>query len=227
MPKLSFVVPTKNRLEWVGECLVSILEQTEKDIEIIVVDDCSEDGTKEFLDEWATKDKRVKVIHNSTPQGGGKSRNIGASLASSEIICPMDDDDEVPNDRAEATLRWFSEHPESEMVNFPYVRIGYFGEILETFAGSDFDHEEFKKSGHISYFCNPSCAYKKKSGEEVGGYGEERKGVTDDIQFVKKWVESGKKIDFDNRIYAVMHRVLPNSMMSEQRGWKPEWAVAK
>lgn len=225
MPKLSFVLPTRNRLEWVGECIQSLLDQTEEDIEIIVVNDASDDGTKEFLDDYVSQDKRVKIIHNEKRLGGGISRNMGASLASSEIIAQADDDDVYPVDRAEMTLRWFTEHPDSELVNFPYVRIDYFGNILETFWGSEFNTEEFKKNGNISYFCNPTVSYKKKSAEEVGGYGEEKGGLTDDIQFVRKWVDSGKKIDFDNRIFGVMHRVLPNSMMSSQRGFKQEWAT--
>lgn len=225
MPKISFVLPTRNRLEWVGECIQSLMDQTEKDIEIIVVNDASDDGTKEFLDEWATKDTRVKVIHIETQMGGGACRNVGAGLATSEIIAPADDDDVYPNDRASQTIKWFEEHPKSELVNFPYVRIDYFGDILETFWGSEFDHDGFKKNGTINYFCNPSCAYKKKSAQEIGGYEKETDGKTDDIQFVEKWVNAGKKIDFDNRIFGVMHRVLPQSMMSKQRGFKSEWAV--
>lgn len=227
MPKLSFVVPTKNRLEWIGECLVSLLDQTEKDIEVIVVNDGSTDGTKEFLDEWATKDPRVKVIHNETSFGCGKSRNLGAEAATSDIIAVMDDDDMVPNDRAEMTLRWFNEHPESELVNFPYVRIGYFGEVLETFLGSDFDYDAYEKTGSPNYFSNASCAIKKKAYEEVGGYPSETKELTDDFQFVQNWIKAGKKIGYDNRIFGVMHRVLPNSMMVGFRGWKQEWAVGK
>jgi glycosyltransferase involved in cell wall biosynthesis len=227
MPKLSFVLPTHNRIEWMPECLQSLLEQTEKDIEIIVVNDASTDGTKEFLDEWAVKDQRVKVIHNDKSMGGGVSRNIGAEASTSEIIAVCDDDDVYPNDRAEATLRWFSEHPESEMVNFPYVRIGYFREILETFWGGEFDTDAFKKDGTVSYFCNPSAAYKKSAAHEIGGYCPEKEGMTDDIQFVKNWIAAGKKIDFDKRIFGVMHRVLPESMMAKQRGFRPEWVGAR
>jgi glycosyltransferase involved in cell wall biosynthesis len=225
MAKLSFVVPTKDRLEWIGECLVSLMNQTEKDIEIVIVNDGSTDGTKEFLDDWAVKDPRVKVIHNETSLGCGKSRNIGAEAATGEIVASMDDDDEAPNDRAEATLRWFSEHPESELVNFPYVRVNYFGEVTETFLGSEFDYEGYAKTGNPNYFSNASAAMKKKSFTEVGGYPSETKELTDDYQFVKNWVTAGKKIDFDKRIFGVMHRVLPNSMMVGFRGWDPKWSI--
>lgn len=225
MPKISFVVPSKNRIAWLPECLVSLLDQTEKDIEVIVVNDGSNDGTKEFLDDWAMQDPRVKVIHNETSLAAGKSRNIGMEAAASEIIGVMDDDDTVPEDRAEVTLRWFREHPESELVTFPYMRIGYFGEHLEPFWGTDFDHEAFKKDGSVSYFCNPACAYKKKSAEEMGGYPSENSQKTDDIQFLENWVKAGKRVDFDNRAMTVLHRVMPQSMMASQRGWRPEWVV--
>src|SRR5690606_10713863 len=118
-------------------------------------------------------------------------------LASAPIICVCDDDDVYPVDRAEATLRWFQEHPESELVNFPYVRVGYFDEILETFEGGEFDHEVFKKTGAVSYFCNPTVAYRKDSAIEMGGYPSETSEKTDDYQFVTNWVSAGKKIDFD------------------------------
>lgn len=225
MPKLTFVLPTRNRIEWVGECIQSLLDQSEKDIEIIVIDDASDDGTKEFLDEWAAKDLRVRVIHNETPMGAGRSRNLGTELAQADIVAQMDDDDFCPHDRAEATLKWFAEHPDSELVTMPYVRVDYFGEVMEPFWGTEFDHEAFKKDGTVSYFCNPATAYRKAAGLAVGGYGEEKEGLTDDIQFVRKWVEAGKKIDFDKSIFAVCHRVLPTSMMAQQRGWNPEWAV--
>jgi glycosyltransferase involved in cell wall biosynthesis len=224
-PKISFVVPTHNRLEWVGLCLQSLMDQTEKDIEIIVVNDCSTDGTKEFLDEWATQDERVTLFHNGEPQGGGRSRNIGMKIASAPIIAVCDDDDVYPEDRAEKILRWFAENPESELVNFPYIRIGYFDEHLENFWGSQFDHDAFKKDGSVSYFCNPTAAFKKESGLEVGGYPPETDKMTDDVQFITNWVAAGKKIDFDNRAFGCLHRVLPNSMMVKNRGWKPEWVT--
>lgn len=226
MPKISFVMPTHNRLEWVGEAIQSLLEQTEKDIEIIVVDDASDDGSAEWLDDFAKTDSRIRVFHNATNQGGGKSRNIGTALAASEIIAVCDDDDVYPSDRAEVILKWFTENPEGELVNFPYVRIDYFGDIMPPpFYGSPFDEVNFKEHGVVNYFCNPSVAYKKKSGDEIGGYCPETADKTDDIQFLTNWIAAGKKVGFDNRAFGVMHRVLPDSMMAKQRGFKSEWAV--
>lgn len=225
-PRISFVLPTYNRNEWVGETIQSLREQTVEDIEIVVVDDASNDGTNELL-EWAIQDPRIKVIYNEKNLGAGKSRNIGADAATAEIVAVCDSDDIYPPDRAEATLRWFDENPTGELVNFPYVRVGYFGENLEAFNGAEFNEEEFKKDGKVSHFCNPSVAYKKNSAAEMGGYVPETEGMTDDIQFLQNWIGAGKKVGFDNRIYGVQHRVLPNSMMSKQRGFRPEWVGQK
>lgn len=226
MPKISFVLPTYNRVAWVGECIQSLLDQTEKDIEIIVVNDASTDGTMEFLYDWAGK-KGVKLINNSKNIGGGLSRNLGINYSSADIVAMCDDDDFYPNDHAKNIIRWFDEHPESELVNFPYMRVGYFGEHLEAFWGREFDHEAFKENGTVTFFANPTAAMRKKSVLEVGGYPAETEGKTDDIQFLHKWVEAGKKVDFDNRAFGCLHRVMPNSMMAKMRGWRPEWVGSK
>ena len=216
-------MPTRNRLEWIGESIQSVLSQTVEDIELVIVNDASDDGTKEFLDDWAAKFPRVKIIHNETRQGGGKSRNIGMKAASAPIIAVCDDDDLNANERAELILKHFEQNPKSELVTFPYISIGYCNERLEEFEGQDFNHEAFLESGHISYFCNPSTAYKKESAEEVGGYEAETETQTDDVQFVAKWVKSGKRIDFQPGYFVNFHRILPNSMMVKQRGFDPKW----
>ena len=229
MPKLSFVVPTHNRVEWLPLCLQSLLSQSEPDIEIVIVNDGSEDDTKEFLDTWAVKDPRVKVIHNDKSLGAGKSRNIGCDAASSDIIAVCDDDDVYINTRAKDILGWFERNPGSELVTFPYVSIDYFENILEEFRGMPFNHEIFKEKNAVSYFCNPSAAYKKASAQEIGGYPSENEQSTDDFQFLKNWVNAGKKVDYcgddgeGNVPFATMHRILPDSMMARHRGFDPSW----
>lgn len=232
MPKLSFVIPTFNRVAWVGQAIESCLGQAEQDIEVVVVDDASTDGTDELLEHY-NNNPRVKLIRNEENKGAGVSRNIGAEAASSEIIVVMDSDDLCIDTRAEETLKWFDKNPSSELVTFPYLTVDYFDNVIGNDDGKPFDHESFIKDGGVSYFSNPSSAYKKKSALEIGGYQKEKEGLTDDYQFVKKWVESGKKIDFcgDNGKgeipYVTLHRVLPDSIMAKIRGWSPKWVNAQ
>lgn len=225
-PKVSFVLPTRNRIEWVAEAAQGLLQQTVKDIELIIVDDASSDGTAELLNWFADKDPRVRIVFNETQQGAGASRTIGHTLAKAPIIGVCDDDDVYPIERAELILDWFDKNKESELVNFPYVRVGFFNEILESFAGMPFDEKIFKESGQITYFSNPTVAVKRDSVLAVP-YRKEEDGKTDDYQFVQDWIAAGKKIDFMPDEPICMHRVLPKSVMAEKRGWKPEWAAAK
>jgi len=226
-PLISFVAPTYNNIAWLPEMIQSILAQTIHDIELIIVNDGSTDGTKEFLDDWAVKDDRVMIVHNETNLGAGPSRNIGMNLAKADIIGVCDADDCYPVERAEITLEHFKKYPESELINYGYLSVGYNNEIVEYYDGKPFDHEDFVKTGQISYFCNPTVAYKKESGIEMGGYPKENQGMTDDAQFVKNWIQSGRKIDFQHGPYMCMHRVLPTSMMTKFRGFKPEWVTKK
>lgn len=233
MPKISFVVPTYNSIAWLPLCINSLLAQTVEDIEVVIVNDGSTDGTKEFLDDYYGDNPRVKIIHNEKNMGAGYSRNFGASMASSEIIGVADADDVYINEHAQNILNWFEKHPKSELVNFPYVTIDYFENVVEAHRGQPFDHEGHLKDGGVNYFCNPSSAYKKSVMAEVGGYEVEKEGITDDMQMIQKWVKAGKKVDFcgndgsDNVPFGVMHRILPNSMMAKLRGFDPRWIRKK
>lgn len=219
-PLVSYVLPTKNRVEWLGEALLSLVTQSEPDIEIIVINDGSTDDTKELLESaWVQADHRIRVIHHEESQGAGPSRNEGTVLAKANIVAQFDDDDMSVDNRTYETLKWFKEHPESEMVSFPYVRVSMLNEIQENFPGEPFDYEEYAKNGHIRYFCNPSCAYKRESFLDTKGYQRESKDETDDYGMVRNWIKAGKKIDFCPGEAVLLHRVLPNSMMTQFRGY--------
>lgn len=225
-PLISYVLPTFNRVEWVAEAMASLLQQTIKEVELIVVDDGSTDGSEELLNWFADKDKRVKLIFNAINQGAGRSRNIGNNLASADIIGVCDSDDVYPDCRTEETLKFFKEHANGPiMMTAPYVRVNYFGNSTEDFNGEPFDEKLFKETGGVSYFCHPNAAYMKKDILEIGGYKPETDKVTDDYQLVQDWIGAGKKIGLCKTNYLCGHRVLPNSIMAKQRGFKPEWAA--
>lgn len=223
MPKISFVVPVYNRVEWIGECLQGLLGQTVDDIEVVAVDDGSNDGTREFLQSWFAPKSKAKLVCNEKNMGAGRSRNAGIEAATGEIIAVCDSDDIYPVTRAERILKFFKDVPEGAMLNAPYVRIGYNNEVLEKFEGCHFDHDAFKHDKSISFFCHPAAAYTKKDILEIGGYKPETEEKTDDFQLVEDWISAGKKIAFDQEEFHCLHRVLPNSIMQKMRGFDPRW----
>lgn len=102
-PLVSFVVPVYNVAPYVGKCLVSIAGQTVRDIEIIVVDDGSTDGTGNVCDEFAAEDGRIRIFHTKNC-GVSHARNIGIDEATGEFVCFVDADDWVAPEFAERMI---------------------------------------------------------------------------------------------------------------------------
>jgi len=92
MPKVSVVILTFNRAKFLAQAIRSVLDQTYQDFEIIVVDDCSTDGTKQTVRNFF--DKRIKYLRHEFNKGEGAGRNDGIRIATGEYIAFLDDDDE-------------------------------------------------------------------------------------------------------------------------------------
>ena len=90
--KLSVVVPVYKVEKYLARCIESILEQSFADFELILVDDGSPDRCPAICDEYAQKDDRIKVIHQ-TNRGLSSARNAGIECASGEYIAFIDSDD--------------------------------------------------------------------------------------------------------------------------------------
>lgn len=222
-PKISFVVPTHNRIQWVAQCVGSLLGQDMKEVEVIVVDDGSEDGTYDMLTEWLKDEPRAKIVRNEVSIGAGESRNKGTALASAPIIGVCDDDDFYPSDRARNTLKFFESNPSGVMLTGSYLRVNLVDDPVQKFIAEEFDEKTFKESGRVNYFCHPAAAYTKKDFEEHGGYKKENETVTDDYMFLKRWIECGKKVGVISDDFLCYHRVLSDSIMQKHRGFNPEW----
>lgn len=91
---VTIVLPIYNVEKYLDRCLMSVVEQTYKNLEIILVDDGSPDNCPLMCDEWAKKDARIKVVHK-TNEGLGMARNTGIDNASGKYIFFLDSDDSV------------------------------------------------------------------------------------------------------------------------------------
>ena len=97
MPKISVIIPVYNVEKYLAECLTSVVNQTFKDIEIICINDGSTDNSPKILEEFAQKDRRIKII-NQENQGMSCARNAGLAVATGEYITFVDSDDYISTD---------------------------------------------------------------------------------------------------------------------------------
>src|SRR3954452_19666344 len=95
MPRISVVVPIYNVEPYLDDCLQSLVDQTFRDFEVVVVDDGSQDGSRAIAERFAARDDRFRIVEQ--PNGGlGKARNTGAEHATGEFLAFVDSDDVLP-----------------------------------------------------------------------------------------------------------------------------------
>ena len=91
--KVSIIIPVYNVEKYISQCLDSAINQSLKDIEIIIVDDCGSDKSMDIAKEYAKNDSRIKIIKNSQNQGPFTSRNNAVLAANGEYLVFLDSDD--------------------------------------------------------------------------------------------------------------------------------------
>lgn len=109
-PLVSIIVPVYNAGELLSPCLSSLVRQTLKEIEIILVLDCPTDGSDKVCEEFATRDSRIKIVRNEHNLHIGESRNRGLKAATGEYVGFSDDDDYQKPTMYEHLYRKAKEH---------------------------------------------------------------------------------------------------------------------
>lgn len=132
-PLISVIVPIFNSEKYIEECIESIINQTYKNLEIILVDDGSTDGSPQICDDFAKKEDRIKVIHKKNG-GPSSARNAGIDAANGEYLGFVDSDDFIANDLYETLLNGFKIHQEGKIGIVNSRICQYIDGKIETFA---------------------------------------------------------------------------------------------
>ncbi|MGO9085973.1 MAG: glycosyltransferase family 2 protein [Candidatus Sulfotelmatobacter sp.] len=111
---ISVVIPYYNRELYIDETVQSVLAQTLKPLEIIIVNDCSRESSRKYLERYAETCKIVDLPYNV---GLAAARNAGIRVARGQFIALLDDDDLWLPDKLEVQLRYMEEHPECFLVH--------------------------------------------------------------------------------------------------------------
>jgi glycosyltransferase involved in cell wall biosynthesis len=145
-PRVSVLIPTYNRAALLREALDSVMCQSFRDFEIIVVDDGSDDDTCKVVAEYEGVEY-VYIDHG----GPARARNVGMERARGEYLCLLDSDDLYYPHKLALQVEWLDAHPECLMVYTEF----------SGFDGRGFWEEFHLKNYHKSAYRNPDCAYER------------------------------------------------------------------
>ena len=162
-PIVSIVLPIYNVERYLDRCVRSVVGQSYKNIEIILVDDGSEDSCPEICDAWALRDERIKVIHKKNA-GLGMARNTGIDNATGDYICFFDSDDYIREDAVERIVGCIG-RTGAEIVIFGFAFVNAQGEIEE--SNIPFTPKKMYKGNEVREWLLPNLigSGKKTSGK--------------------------------------------------------------
>lgn len=109
MPTVSIVTPVYNAEKLISETIESVLNQTYSDFEMLIVDDCSTDNSKEIIKKYSNIDKRIKYYSLQKNSGAAVARNKGIELSRGRYICFLDSDDLWTKTKLEEQLNFMKE----------------------------------------------------------------------------------------------------------------------
>lgn len=213
--KISVIVPVYNTEKYLDKCLDSLLNQTYKNLEIIVVEDCSTDKSRKALQKYS-KNKKIKIVFNDQNKGLSFSRNIGLKNATGDYIGYIDSDDYVDLDFYEKLMDSIVQY-KSEIAICD-MKVVYEDKNVELVSKccnfDDFNVVNVINNGLAASACNK--LFKK---ELISKYPFAEGKVNEDIAVIIPALVNSKKISYANTYYYYVQRggSIQNSGFSDKR----------
>lgn len=212
MRRVSVIIPCYNQGQYVMETLDSVLRQTYHDIDVIIVNDGSDDhNTISTLDriDFPT----VQILHTSN-QGLAAARNNGIQAATGDLILPLDADDKIASQYVEQAAAVLEQRPEIGIV---YCRAQLFGAVDTEWQLPPYSLKEMLLDNVI--FC--SAMFRRADWEEVGGYDPGMIYGWEDYDFWLSLIEKGREV-YQLPEILFWYRVASDSMVRSKEKWQKE-----
>jgi glycosyltransferase involved in cell wall biosynthesis len=213
-PKVSVIIPTKNRADYLSSAIQSVLDQTFGDFEIIVVDGASTDNTREVIDKF--DDQRIRYIREKKDKGASASRNIGIKHSRGRFIAFLDDDDRWMPSKLEKQLDLFNKNPDVGLV---YTGLWRFNDSGKTMGRArnlpSVRGNIYRKLFRANYVGGCSTVLVRRECLEKVGLFDENLPAAEDIDL---WIRLAKHYKFDYLKEAlVLYRVHSKSITLNHR----------
>ena len=168
-PLISVVMVVRNVERFLAEAIESVLGQTCRDFEFIIVDFGSADKSKDIVSGYAARDLRIR-LHEIASCGLAEARNAGCSLARGRYIAIMDADDVSLPDRLMLELEFMEKYPGVGVLGGAREWIDATGRSLFVNGDPTEDHEIRSALAHRCPFCQPTVLIRAEAFASVGGY---------------------------------------------------------
>lgn len=191
-PLISVVMPAYNAQKYISSAIESILNQTFKDFELIIVNDCSIDNTLKIIKSFRRKDQRIKIINNGMRLNIAATLNKGISQAKSNIIARMDADDISLPERLELQYKLINSSKNISVIGANIIIIDANGNEIAIRAYPNSSEKLKKCLFRYSSFAHPVVCFRKDIFDSVGGY-DPKYSPTEDLDL---WFRMGSKHKF-------------------------------
>ncbi|EZP59696.1 glycosyltransferase family A protein [Exiguobacterium sp. RIT341] len=206
---VSIIMPTYNDMEFIDKSIESVLNQTYQNIELLIVDDCSTDGTEKYIEKIISKDFRVKYFKNEKNSGAAVSRNLGVKFARGEFIAFIDSDDVWFRDKLEKQIIFMTNSNYHFTCTF-YNKIDVLGNDLDNII-------KYPKEVDYDYLLKNNC------GNSTVIYNSKKLGKVfiEDIKKRNDYLMWLKVIKKSTKLYCLeevlsSHRIRPGSISSNK-----------
>ena len=202
-PPVSVLMPLYNARRFVGAAVRSVLRQSWANLELIVYDDESSDGSLDAVREAAGGDERVTILEG-THAGIGAVRGGCLRAARGEFLANLDADDEALPGRLEAQVAYFKEHPEVVAVGTQSVLVDEDGDVLghsdQPLGHDDIEAQLWKGLGSV--IMHSTVMMRRQAVVACGGY-DERLGVSEDLDLYLRLLDHGRLANLSDRLNLV------------------------
>lgn len=212
MPKVSVLMPSFNYQRYLPAAISSVLSQSYSDLELIITDDCSTDGSREILEQWRRLDSRVIPVLHDVNHGLAVARNSGLAVSSGQFVALCDADDLWLPDKLKTQMDCFKHQPELGVVYSDSAIIDGDGKLTGQRFSSLFHRKGQITSGNLfeelcerNFLCVPTVILRREAMSYAGGFEENLRSLEDWVC----WIKISRKHSFhyvdDTLVYYRIH----------------------
>lgn len=227
-PLISVIIPVYNTGKYLQQCLDSVIAQTYQNLDIVVVDDGSTDGSGDLCDQYAQRDERIRVLHKENT-GVSSARNMGLIHAKANYLCFVDADDVILPDYVMYLYKLLISY-QADISICGYVKLANIDEYIDEEKEYIRVYQKQTALKDMIYKCNiTSYSYLKLYRKELLNdiYFDEELHVAEDFDFVYKCLLNTEKIVYGSKVLYIYRQHDESCMHSDNwNKYEKTWEIS-